>query len=239
MRVLVLKHISCEGPGRLQDYADQQGHHLEVIDLEAGQTIPNLKGYQVLVVLGGPMNVYEEEKFPWLKTENTLIQSALAEEIPYLGLCLGGQLLAKAGGGRVTQNPGKEIGNFTVELSQEGVADPLFNGFSKQIPVFQWHGDTFSDIGGGVSLAYSVLCRQQAFRLGRWAYGLQFHVEITLAQCREWFDVYNEEVKREMEREGLDPAAIVEEFGRREPQYVELSQKLFHNFFSLAAQRWA
>jgi GMP synthase-like glutamine amidotransferase len=238
MRVLVFKHISCEGPGRLADFAAQNGHDLEVIDLEKGQTIPSLDVYQALVVLGGPMNVYEEDKFPYLRMENTVIQGALQRQLPYLGICLGGQLLAKAAGGRVTKNPRKEIGNFTVQLNADGQRDPLFQEMPSEIPVFQWHGDTFNDIANGVSLASSKICRQQAFRLGSCAYGLQFHVEITLAQCQEWFDEYNVEVKQEMAREGLNPTAIVTEFARLEPQYEELSQKLFRNFFRIAQQRW-
>jgi GMP synthase (glutamine-hydrolysing) len=238
MRVLVLKHISCEGPGRLADFAAQNGHILDVIDLEKGQSIPILDAYQALVVLGGPMNVYEEDKFPYLRAEDAVIKEALQRQLPYLGICLGGQLLAKAAGGRVTKNPRKEIGNFIVQLSSQGQMDPLFKDMPQKIPVFQWHGDTFNDIAKGVSLASSPICDQQAFRLGSFAYGIQFHVEITLAQCREWFDEYNVEVKQEMTREGLNPTAIVTEFARLDPQYEELSRKLFRNFFQIAQQRW-
>jgi GMP synthase (glutamine-hydrolysing) len=228
--LLVLKHISCEGPGRLADFSAERGVSLRVVDLERNERLPALDGFAALVVLGGPMNVDEEEKFPWLKAETALIREALGQELPILGLCLGGQLLAKAAGGRVTKNPVKEIGNFFVELTEEGKADPLFAGFGEEFPVFQWHGDTFSDLNGGVLLARSEACAHQAFRWGKNAYGLQFHMEVTEPMAHEWAHEYNPELIEEK----LDPSEIAAGFSANEKHYAELSRKLFANFFRIA-----
>lgn len=228
--LLVLKHIACEGPGRLADFASRHGVAIREIDLENGEPLPKLDAFSALIVLGGPMNVYEEERFPFLAPETELIREALRRKLPILGLCLGGQLLAKAAGGRVTKNPVKEIGNFSVNLTQPGKQDPLFYGFAASFPVFQWHGDTFSDVAYGVVLASSPLCAHQAFRVGENAYGLQFHVEITLAMARSWLNEYDAEVVAEK----VDMEKVVREFEAKEADYAKLSDSLFTNFFRIA-----
>jgi GMP synthase-like glutamine amidotransferase len=229
--ILVLKHVSCEGPDRLESFAAARGVDLDVIDLENGQPLPSFPfKHQAMVVLGGAMNVYQEKEYPFLAPETALIREAVLGGVPYLGLCLGGQLLAKAVGGRVTRNAVKEIGNYSVTLNEAGKAAPLFAGFPETFPVFQWHGDTFSDIATGVRLACSPLCADQAFRFGEKAYGLQFHVEVSLPSAHEWFKAYDPEVHADR----LNPGEILQGFEAVESHYARLSDQMFTNFFKIA-----
>ncbi|RMF89548.1 MAG: type 1 glutamine amidotransferase, partial [Methanobacteriota archaeon] len=141
----------------------------------------------------GPMNVYEEERYPFLRDEDRLIKQALETGAPVLGICLGAQLIAKAAGARVWQGPEKEIGWGEVRLTEEGRRDPLFKGFPLEFPVFHWHGDSFDLPSGAVPLAENDLYLQ-AFRLGG-AIGLQFHLEVTAGMIRSWLSEYHEETK--------------------------------------------
>lgn len=229
--ILVLKHVACEGPDRLATFAAARGVELEVIDLENHQPLPSFPfEHEAMVVLGGAMNVYEEDQYWFLQPETALIRDVAFAGKPYLGLCLGGQLLAKAIGGRVTRNAVKEIGNYSVSLNPDGKVDPLFAGFPETFPVFQWHGDTFSDIAAGTRLASSPLCADQAFRFGDKAYGLQFHVEVSLPSAHEWFRAYDPEVCADK----LNPGEILTGFEQNEPDYARLSDQLFTNFFKIA-----
>ena len=125
--ILIVKHIDIEGPGTLGDFLKAQGEKFSIIELGSGDQLPaDLKAFKAVVVLGGPMNVDEEDRYPFLKPENIFIQKVLTAKIPYLGICLGSQLLAKAAGARVVKSPVKEIGWYKIKLTSEGEKDPLF-----------------------------------------------------------------------------------------------------------------
>ena len=143
-----------------------------------------------VISLGGPMNVYEEDKYPFLKEENVFLRGILERGIPFMGICLGGQLLAKASGSKVGRSPEKEIGFSPVQLTVAGKKDPLFQGVAGPLDVFQWHEDMFEVPAAGTLLASSSVCPNQAFRVGKCAYGVQFHIEITDKSIREWSDEY-------------------------------------------------
>ena len=156
------------------------------------------------------MNVDEVEKYPHLAQEVEWIKQALAAGLPTLGICLGAQLLAKALGAKVYPNRVKEIGWYSAELTPHADRDPLFEGGGKQITVFHWHGDTFDLPPGTVRLAESKLCRNQAFRYGRSAYGLQFHIEMTAELIDSWLAGIGElrrSVGRECHRSRKNPRA--------------------------------
>ena len=172
------------------------------------------------------MNVYEEERYPYLKGLNTTIKNFVIMGGHYLGFCLGGQLLAKALGAKVRRNQTKEVGNFEIQLTSGGVEDPLFKGFEQVFPALEWHGDTFEIPAVAIKLVESELCANQAFRFKN-AYGLQFHLETTPGMLAEWTDVYADELNEE----GIDAAALIEETKRKADIYRELSNQLFTNLF--------
>lgn len=195
-RVLITQHHPHEGPGTIGDFLSQQGAELVTVQLQAGQLLPSLEGFDAVVSMGGPMNVYEEEKHPWLADETELLARAARQGMPVLGICLGAQLLAKALGARVVDSPVKEIGWRPVHLTPEGKEDPLFQGVADSFDVLQWHGDMFQIPEGARLLARGDDCPHQAFVFNK-AYGLQFHVEVTPEILRNWYE--NQEQAAEIE----------------------------------------
>ena len=189
--ILFLKHIAIEGPETLGRFLEGKGFDIKILELQDGDSLPqNLDDVEAVVSLGGPMNVYEEDKHPFLKQENVFLKKVLEKEIPFIGLCLGSQLLAKACGAKVRESPKKEIGFFSVQLTPEGKKDPLFAGLSENLDVYQWHEDMWELPSEATLLASSGACPHQAFRVGANAYGLQFHVEITDVSIKEWAQAY-------------------------------------------------
>ncbi|HAG50530.1 MAG TPA: GMP synthase, partial [Deltaproteobacteria bacterium] len=140
-RVLVLQHVASEGLGLIAKSLRQKGLGADFIKIYRNERVPNnIQGYDGLIVLGGPMGVYEEDIFPFIKDEISLIKNALRNDIPILGICLGAQLLAKAAGADVYKGKKKEIGWYKVELTEAGKSDGLFIGLPDEFIVFQWHG---------------------------------------------------------------------------------------------------
>ena len=185
--ILFIKHIDIEGPETLGSFFAARGYELRTVNLHNGEALPvSLDGIDAIIPLGGPMNVYEEDKYPFLKAEDVFLKKALARQLPVLGICLGAQLLAKASGGKVVRSPEREIGWFTVDFTPEGRGDVLLNGLSDPLEVYQWHGDMCVPSKDSVLLASSPKCPVQAFRYGTKAYGLQFHAEITDKSIRDW-----------------------------------------------------
>ncbi|MEK6545488.1 MAG: type 1 glutamine amidotransferase [Nitrospinota bacterium] len=199
-KVLVLKHISIEGGGTIEDYLKSNGWKIDIRELQDGDSVPSKIDYDGVVILGGPMNVYEEDKYPFLKDEDRLIKELIKKEIPTLGICLGAQLIAKAAGAKVTKNivrqiHQKEIGWYKINLTDAGKKDPVFKGIGESFDVFQWHGDTFGIPENGTLLATAELCTNQALRVGKNTYGLQFHMEVTEDMIYKWIDSYDEELQ--------------------------------------------
>ncbi len=171
------------------------------------------------------MNVYEEEAYPFLKKEDVFIKEVLREEIPFLGICLGAQLLAKACGARVMKAAQKEVGWYTVDLTKQARQDRLFRRVESPLTVFQWHEDTFDIPDGGVLLGTSALVRNQAFRMGSCAYGLQFHVEVSLDMVEKWMKDEKSVDTENILRQGAIVKEALEETG---------GYGLFNNFRRLA-----
>ncbi len=189
--IVILKHIEIEGPGSIEEFFRNTAWSLKTIDLWAGKKLPeNFDNIAAVVSLGGPMNVYEEDKYPFLKSENGFLQKAIKEEVPILGICLGAQLLAKACKAKVKKLDQKEIGWYDISLTREGKNDLLFEGLSSDLKAFEWHEDTFEKPIGSIFLAESTTCANQAFRFGSNAYGLQFHVEVTAEMIETWVNHY-------------------------------------------------
>ncbi|HJN59721.1 MAG TPA: type 1 glutamine amidotransferase [Alphaproteobacteria bacterium] len=188
MKLLVLQHIAVEHPGVWRDFMRAGGVTWEAVELDAGEAIPPLDGYDALISMGGPMDVFDEAEHPWLAAEKAIIREAVAKRaMPFLGVCLGHQLLGEALGGRVTVMAEPEVGLMEVSLTPAGRADALFDGVGETLACLQWHGCEIGEMpAGGEILAASAGCPVQAIRAGRHAYGLQFHVEMTARTVAEW-----------------------------------------------------
>lgn len=196
MKALVVQNVDIEGPGLLQPEMEKAGWQLDIRLMDQpGAVLPtDLNGYKAMIILGGPMNVYEEILYPHLRQVDQLIKDASQKDLPVMGICLGGQLISKALGAPVTRNPVKEIGWYTLRLTADGIKSPLFEGLPEEIPVFQWHGDTFGLPEGASHLAMTVDCANQAFSVGGRIFALQFHLEITPEIIQNWAKVYAEEI---------------------------------------------
>lgn len=185
--VLVIQHAESETMGLLEPFCRELGIAWHLCRPYAGEPVPPAtQPYQGVIVMGGPMNVEENERYPFLAEEVRLLQSALRRQVPVLGICLGAQLLAKAAGAEVFHGPAPEIGWFPVQLTEQGQQDPLWTGLPTEFVTFHWHGDTFDLPPKAIHLASSQQYAHQAFRLGEQAYGIQFHLEITPELVQRW-----------------------------------------------------
>ena len=229
--ILIIKHIDIEGPGTLGDFLESQGEAFRIVELGAGEKLPaDPAALKAVVVLGGPMNVDEEDRFPFLKPENDFIRKVLKTGVPYLGLCLGSQLLAKAAGARVVKSPVKEIGWYQVQLTDAGKQDPLFNGFREDDPIYHWHGDMFQIPSNGHLLARAQGCPHQALKVGKNAYGLQFHVEITDRSIKEWCDEYCE---TDLPGRSGHAISMMKDYWKYKADFDAQAQRLYRNFLGI------
>jgi GMP synthase (glutamine-hydrolysing) len=175
MRIHSLEHQPEEGPAKIADWAAARGHSLVRTALYAAEPPPALDTFDLLVIMGGGMNIYQHRDHPWLVEEKAFLRRAIDAGKPILGICLGAQLLADVLGGKVYQNPEKEIGWFPVSFTDRA---GLFASFPEKMNVMHWHGDTFDLPPGARLIASSEGCPQQAFVWGDRVVGLQFHLEM-------------------------------------------------------------
>ncbi len=171
-----LEHEPFEGLANIEAWAKKKGHTITRTLLFKKEELPGIDEFDWLVIMGGSMNIYEEEKYPWLSSEKNFIAEAIADKKIVLGVCLGSQLIADVLGGKVSKNKHKEIGWFPVTLTKEARTSSIFGSFPPAFTAFHWHGDTFSIPSGAVRIAQSKACANQAFEYGR-TIGLQFHIE--------------------------------------------------------------
>jgi GMP synthase-like glutamine amidotransferase len=182
MRLLVLQHVACEGPGSIALWADRHQHQLSILRVDQATALPALANVDWLVILGGPMGVWQEEHYPWLRDEKRFIRDFIATGKPVLGICLGAQLIAAALGASVQPHRQAEIGWFPVELTPAGASHPLLAGIQTPFTPLHWHGDTYALPQGAVQLAKSAACEQQAYAIGTQVLALQFHLEMRLEE---------------------------------------------------------
>ncbi|WP_374515374.1 type 1 glutamine amidotransferase [Niveibacterium sp.] len=181
--IAVIQNVANDGPGYFADWAERYDHSLQVVKVWAGEMVPtSIAGYAGLCVLGGPMSVNDE--LPHLRATEHLIREAIASDVPVLGHCLGGQLMASACGARIRRAPRQEIGWITIDAEAHPTALNWFG--AERFEIFQWHGDSFELPVGAQLIASSEHCRHQAFSLGRLHLAMQFHCEITAEKIAAW-----------------------------------------------------
>jgi GMP synthase (glutamine-hydrolysing) len=179
MLIHCFQHVKFETPGTIKDWADERGHTISyTYFFEKSFTIPGVNDIDAMLVMGGYMNVDEEEKFPWLKIEKEFIKQAIQVGKKVIGICLGSQLIAAALGNKVYAGKEKEIGFFPVEFTEAALSNHLFNHFSSPYTVFHWHGDTYDLPADAALLASTNPCKHQAYLIGNNVLGLQFHFEM-------------------------------------------------------------
>ena len=191
MKILVLQHEQVEHPGIFRRFLQEDGHEWVPVNLNDGEVFPSLGGFDALWVMGGPMDVWEEAKYPWLKKEKEFIQEAVVQlGMPFLGLCLGHQLLAESLGGQCGQSDSPEVGVLRVELTGQGPAGIIFDGLPETFCCLQWHSAEVKEMPAGAEcLATSPDCRIQAMSWGPRAYSTQFHLEVEDETIDNWVKV--------------------------------------------------
>jgi GMP synthase-like glutamine amidotransferase len=235
MRVLVLQHIACEHPGVFSEVMGERGVEAVAVELDAGEPLPDWREFDAVLAMGGPMGVGDEAEHPWLAAEKRLVREAVRAGRPFLGVCLGVQLLAAALGARVYALESAEVGLLPVELTPEGREHPLFARLDDPLVSLQWHGDTFELPPGAVLLASSPLVANQAFQAGERAYGIQFHLEVTPEMARQWAEVpaYRDSLAKALG--AARGAAFLAEVVRRAAELHPAARGLFKNWLELAA----
>jgi GMP synthase-like glutamine amidotransferase len=185
MRLHYIQHVPFEGIANIQGWAENQGWQISGTHLYRLEKLPSPDDLDWLVIMGGPMNIYEDKEYPWLAAEKKFIGATIEKGKIVLGICLGAQLIADVLGGQVVRNRYKEIGWFPVSLGAKGLASAPFRGFPDEFPALHWHGDTFSLPPGAVMLAESEACPAQAFSFnGSRVLALQFHLESSVDSVR-------------------------------------------------------
>lgn len=213
--------------GAYADYLGEMGVPFRLARPFAGEELPPAAEAAAVIVLGGAMGVHDTEAHPFLTRVKGFIGEAVAAGIPYLGICLGGQLLADVLGAPVTTGVDGERGTLTVSLTPEGAHDPLFAGVPSSFVTFQWHNDTFAIPAGSALLASSPACPNQAFRAGERAWGLQFHPEVTGDIVDTWAR-WSDETASCADRFAADFAAAG-------PDFLAASRQILANFLRIAS----
>jgi GMP synthase-like glutamine amidotransferase len=234
---VVLQHISCEGPGLFADVLARRGIGLDIVELDAGDSLPDWRDASLVIVMGGPMSVNDEQEHGFIADEKRWIVSAVTHEVPFFGVCLGSQLLASSLGAAVRTGERPEVGMLPVELTEQGRADPVFGALGGGLVALQWHGDTFDLPPGAVHLGRSAAYENQVFRFGRTAYAVQFHLEVTTTMLEEWAQVpaYVASLAASLGPAGFDLLAAQFEAGRAPMEAA--ARGLFGRFLDTAAEQ--
>lgn len=220
MKAYVFQHVPFEGLGCIQSWLDQNQYQTQYIRMYEDPVLPPVESVDLLIILGGPMNVNEEVAFPWLKREKEFIRQIMEAKTPLLGICLGAQMIASSLGKQVQQNPRKEIGWFEIEGIPS--SSPTFS-FPEKATVFQWHEDTFEIPDGAIHIATSTACKNQAFQIDRHTIGLQFHLETSLETMEFLLESFNESEINQPSIQSSD------EMRRLAPQKLAASNQLMFN----------
>ncbi len=238
MKILVLQHAEVEHPGIFRDFLAEDGHEWHAAELDKGQALPDLDDFEALWVMGGPMDVWQEQDHPWLAAEKAYIRSAVeGRGLPFLGLCLGHQLLADALGGSVAPAERPEIGVMDVQLTEAGATGVFFDGLPERFPCLQWHSAEVTRMPAGAQcLATSPDCAVQAMKWGTRAYSAQFHIEVEPDTVANWAAIpeYREALEKAKGPDGVAQmrTAVAAELER----FNAMAERLYINWLQTAAR---
>ena len=231
MHILVLQHAVVEHPGIFRSFLARDDHTYDAVELDQGAALPALDGYDALWVMGGPMDVWQEAEHPWLRAEKALIKDAVqTRNMPFLGLCLGHQLLAEALGGHVGKSNVPEVGVMDVSLTAAGTAATIFAKLPQRFGCLQWHSaEVITMPVGAICLAASAACAVQAMQWGAQAFSAQFHIEIEPDTVLNWAEIPEYAVALGAggaERMGADAAVHMAVFN-------QMAEQLYTNWMAI------
>ena len=236
MRALVFQHIACEHPGIFRDFMAEDGIAWQAVELDEGEPIPALDDFGLLISMGGPMDVWQKDEHPWIEPELAAIREWVTEyERPFLGVCLGHQLLAEALGGEVGPAAQPEIGVMPVQLTEAGRRSPFLRGVAPEFSCLQWHGaEVLRPPAGAEVPISSPACPVNALAYANRAFSVQFHVELTATTVSEWGEI--PEYARALEGAlGENALPRLEAEARAHlPAFGALSRTLYRNFMNVA-----
>jgi GMP synthase (glutamine-hydrolysing) len=230
--VLVVQHMECEGPGALGDALCVAGVEIVISRAFADEPAPTaISEYAGLVVMGGPMGVYQRDKYPFLADELRLIESALSAGVPIMGICLGSQLVAAALGAEVKPAAQREIGWHPVSLTRAAASDPLWHDIPAPFVPLHWHGDIFDLPNDAVCLASSDMTSCQCFRFGANVYGCLFHMEMGVEMIQDWTSAFSGEIAEA----NVDAARLIGESVPRLLELRRIREPVFERWVGLIA----
>ena len=238
MKLLILQHVRVEHPGIFRTFLREDGHDCVTVHLDEGESCPSLKDFDALWVMGGPMDVWEEDIYPWLRDEKRLIQEAVEEiGMPFLGLCLGHQLLAEALGGHCGKSERPEVGIMPVQLTEVGTDGIIFDDFPDNFSCLQWHGAEIKKIPSGATcLATSPDCAVQAMAWGARAYSTQFHLEVEPDTVENWMSIpaYRASLIKALGESG--PEKLKAAFALNVGEFNKLAERFYINWLQTAVR---
>ena len=238
MKIISLQHIAIEDPGTFKDFLLADGHELTTIQLDEGENIPsNLDEFDAMLCMGGPMDTFMEDEFNWLVGEKKAIgEYILNLKKPFLGFCLGCQLLGEVLGGKVVQSNPPEIGVLDIDVSDQAITDPVFNFLSNKIKALQWHSYEVQGLESNPNIniiGSSPTTKYQIFGYNNHAYGIQFHLEIRKSTVDDWAAVpeYKNALEQSLGQEALP--LMKKEVNEEIDNMMAQCNQLYQNFISI------